>query len=646
VIALAACAHPSSPPHDAAAARGEARAAAVDEAALDRRVSPCDDFYAFACGGWMERTQIPDDDALYRRSFDAIADEDARVLRTILERAAEEGGERDDLHKAGAFYASCMDEKSVDANGERDVAELLAIADGVSDAPSVGDAIGRLHAAGIYAVFELSARRDVANASRAELSLSPAELGLVDVETYAANDARSVALRAAYEAHVAAMFGLAGEAPVKARGSASAVLAIETALAHAESGPGALPERGDATTLGAVAPDFAWARYLAGVGGPSDVAFEITRPELFAALDDLMKVMPIAAWRAYVRWSVLRAAAPAMGARFAEEDLALQRVLYGVRALAPRWKTCARAVEAAMGDAVGPAFVAAAGTDDAHRAADAVVAHVEAAMHESIARATFMDEATRARAIARLARLANRIGYPIAWRSYEDLGVVRGHHTANVLRARALAARRALAEASIAQGDRAWPIAVSSIDARYDPFENEIVVPSGLLRAPMYASDAPSAAAFGALGMVVGHELTHAVFDASALGARATCVARQFDAYVAIDDVHVRGALTLAEDVADLGGVALAYRAFERAPADDARDSFTREQQFFIAFAQTWCAKARPEAMRLRATTNPHAPARFRVNGPLSDFAPFATAFACPRGSAMTRAPEDRCDVW
>ncbi len=646
-----------------------------DEAAFDRSAAPCDDFYQFACGGWMKATPIPDDEASWSRSFSVIHEENEKALRAILERDAGGDTQADAFGvELGDFWTSCMDEKAIEDRGLRDLEPELANIDAIADARGLIKEIARLHLMGVGAAFDFDSEIDFKDSTRMIAGVSQSGLGLPERDYYFRDDTRTKDIRAKYVAHVARTLELLGETAALAQGHAQTVLKLETELAAASMtnvdlrDPQKVYHRLDLAGLKKLAPDVSWDAYLDAIGFPGIVAINVGQPDFLKKVDAMAKAVPASDWRAYLRWHLGRAMSPWLSQAFVEQWFHFRHELTGTKVLQPRWKRCVSAVDEAMGEALAQPFVKEHLGDDGKRAAARMVAGIEASMKGDIDGLPWMDDATRMKAEDKLAKIVNKIGYPARWRSYEGLVVDRHSYLGNMERATAFEAKRRLGKVGKPVDKEEWDMTPPTVNAYYQPTMNEIVFPAGILQAPFYDKHQASALNFGAIGMVVGHELTHGFDDegrkfdpegnlrdwwtpavATSFDQRAACVEHQFDAYVVIDDAHIKGKLTLGENIADLGGVRLSLSAFKK--SEDASPSpslagFTPAQLFFLGFAQAWCANYRPETLHLLLATNPHAPPKFRVNGPLSNVTEFANAFQCKAGAPMVRSQDQRCDVW
>jgi endothelin-converting enzyme/putative endopeptidase len=683
-LSLGACR--TAPPPAAAALPASEQAAppaarpGIDAGILDRAVSPCDDFYRFACGGWIDRTALPPEKSSYTRSFTAIDDQVLEELRAIAE--ADAAGKLDPAdrfpEKVGDLWAACMDEAGVEAHGLADLRAVWARIDAVKDLPGLAAELGELHRQGVDAAFEVGSEQDAKDATQMIGVVAQGGLTLPDRDFYTRTDAKSAALQADLRAYVATMFALAGEPKDRAEGDAKAIYDLEHALAEAHwtrvesRDPQRVYHRVERAGLDRLAPRFDWGRYLAALGHPQLAAWNATTPAALSAMDALLGSAPLDAWKAYLRWWVLTSAARerALPRAFTEARFAfVSKHFSGAKVLEPRWKACVRLESQALGEAIGQAFVRRRFGEDGKLRAREIISQVEAAMGRDLDALPWMDAPTRRAAHQKLERLVNKVGYPDRWRDYSAMRVDRTSLFRSLLSTDAFEVNRELEKIGKPVDRGEWNLPPQTVNAFYDPSMNEMVFPAGILQPPFFTRGGPAVVNYGAIGMVMGHELTHGFddegrqFDAQGnlrdwwtpsvakdFDRRAACIADQFDGYVAVDDLHVNGKLTLGENIADLGGLALSFAAWQAqakaTPAAPEVDGFTPEQTFFVAFAQAWCAKERPELMRLLVQTDPHSPPQWRVNGPLSNLPAFQEAFRCKPGDRMARPAAQRCELW
>jgi endothelin-converting enzyme/putative endopeptidase len=644
----------------------------VDKTAMDPGASPCDDFYQYACGGWIQKTQIPGDEAGWYRSFSVIEERNEEILHQLLEGYAKGENPGDPYAKAlGDFYGSCMDEAAIEKGGTQPLELWLKAIDAVKDPKSLTKLLGRMQSElGNGVVFDQSAAQDFDDANQTVSMVWQSGLGMPEKEYYLETTPKMTELRTKYEAYVVAMMKLAGEPEAKAKASAKRVLAIETDLAKAwmskedRREPKKLNHRAKRSELPKVAPGIAWDDWLDGAKSKDIATFNVGQPEYMKALGAMLGgKVSLADWKTYLRFHLYADSASRLGQKFVDERFKWQQALSGADKLPPRWKRCVRATDAELGEALGMPFVKKTLGTGGKAAVVQMVEGIERAMRENLGRLAWMDDATKKAAFLKLSKIANKISNPDKWRDYTKLELKRDSYLLNTQRADAFEYARKLAKIGKPIDRTEWQMSPPTVNAYYDAQLNEMVFPAGILQPPFYASSVPRSTNFGAIGMVMGHELTHGFddegrqFDAEGnlkdwwaptvnaeFERRAMCVQKQFDSYTVLGDVHVNGKLTLGENIADLGGLKLAYGALSSQPAQGPRGEFSPEQEFFLGFAQGWCGKMRDEALRHQVATNPHAPPNLRVNGPLSNLPEFAQAFSCKADAKMVR--KDRCEVW
>jgi putative endopeptidase len=657
------------------AAASPARAAdavpLIDATAIDHAVSPCENFYQFACGNWIKRNPIPPDRGRWSR-FDALTELNFDKLRGILEAAA--AGSDPATRKIGDFYASCMDEAGIEAKGLAPLAPELARIDALTGPDGLPAVLARAHQAGVRAFFSFRSTEDNADATKVIAEADQSGLGLPDRDYYLRTDAASLDLRNAYRRHVANMFRLLGEGAA-ADANADRVLAIETDLAKASldrvkrRDPKNLDHKLRRDALAGLAPRFAWDDYLTAVGQGSIESLNVGWPDFFKGFDGVLAGYDVAALRAYLRWHLVNRAAPWLPKAFVAERFDFQdRILSGAREDRPRWKRCVEQTNWLIGEDLGRAYVAAAFGPRTKDDTLAMIRSIEAAYAEDIASLDWMTPDTKAKALAKLNAIANKVGYPDKWRDYSALDIVRGDALGNALRAEGFEFRRRLAKIGKPVDRTEWSIPPPTVNAYYSPRTNDINFPAGILQPPFYDPTLDAAANYGAIGSVMGHEMTHGFddqgrhydgsgnlrewwtpADAAAFEERAACLVKQYGDFTAVGDLKVNGRLTLGENIADNGGMRLAYAALVKAlngVAPPPIDGLTAPQRFFVAYAQAWCGNATDQDKRRRALTDPHSPGEFRVNGVVANQPEFGRAFSCPAGSPMAPPPEKMCRVW
>jgi putative endopeptidase len=645
-------------------------AVGLDPESLDRGADPCEDFYQFACGGWEARSTIPPDRGSYSR-FHEMIDRNEKRLIDILEAARAQGAAASDpiIGKLGAYYGACMDEAAIGKAGTAPIEPLLAAVRRVKDARSLRAALALLHQNGIWALFELDTDADYKEASRVILYVGQGGLGLPDRDYYLDKDLAAV--RDKYRALVEKGFVLSGQPASTARRSADDVLRIETALAKASrpaeelEDPKQVYNKIDRAGLEKLAPQVGWAAYFAALGHRDLKDVSVNAPDFFAAAGKLLTAERPAAWRSYLHWQILRDTAALLPKQLDDLDFQLKRLVTGVAEPRPRSKRCVAATDDAMGEYLGQPFVAKYMTPSARDAADTLVNEIASAMAAELKTIAWLQPETRQRALEKLSAMAHLIGYPKKWRTYEfAVGPV---YATNALAARRFEVARDLRKVGGPFDRSEWLISPPTVNAYYTDNANQMVFPAGILQSPFFAARRPVAVNLGALGMVVGHELTHgfdaggAQFDADGnlsnwwqetdladFKRRGECVVAQYSGYEVLPGVKVNGKLTLRENIADLGGIKLAFRAYRNlraaAVSEIEADGFDEDQMFFLGVGQAWCTLRREEDTRRLIKIDEHAPARFRVNGALADLPEFHAAFGCEKGRPMH--PKTTCEVW
>ena len=672
LLGLIAC-HPPQKAQPVVASQPAPVDVGIDPTALDKAASPCDDFYEYACGSWQKRTEIPADRPSWTRSFSTIDEKNYDTLKAILEAAAAKPTEAMDK-QLGDFYATCMDEAKVEANANIDLDELLKPIESVKDMPSLAKEVAHEHLGIGGPLFGFGQQQDFKDASIVIGAADQGGIGLPDRDYYLKTDEKSKTIRTQYEAHVAKMLELSGLPADKAKLQAQTVMKIETELAKSSMDrterrdPKKLDHRIELKGLVKTAPKFPWAVYLKEMGVPSLTQINVLVPGFFAALSKQLGKALVPEWRIYLRWQVVHAAAPLLGKAFVDENFNFfDKTLSGNEKILPRWKRCVENTDHLLGEELARAFVAKTFGAEGKTSTLTMVGQIEKAMEENLGKLAWMDEATRKAAVAKLAAITNKIGYPDTWRDYSAVKVTRDSYLGNVQAGAQFENRRQLAKIGKPVNRGEWDMTPPTVNAYYNPALNEMVFPAGILQPPFFSRTAADAVNYGAIGMVIGHELTHGFDDEgrkfdgkgnlvewwspatnTEFEKRAQCVVDQFNGYEVIDGQKINGKLTTGENIADLGGIKLAYRAFVGSRKPDTKSDmvsgFSDDQLFFLGFAQGWCTKRRPELERARLITDPHSTPKYRVNGPLSNFPEFAAAFQCKPGDKMlSKAP---CIVW
>jgi endothelin-converting enzyme/putative endopeptidase len=642
-----------------------------DPNAMDRSVSPCTDFYQYACGTWLQNNPIPPDQSSWGR-FHELQERNQRNLRDILETSGAKSNPTPIEQKIGNYYASCMDERGVDARGTAPIKPVLDRIAGLKNKAGLTPELVKLHTEGVNAMFVVSSGQDFKDASEVIANVDQGGLGLPERDYYFKQDARSTDLRKRYVAHVQQMFELLGDAQQLAAKKAETVMAIETALAKghlditSRRDPEKIYHRMPVKELSALSPSIDWTSYLAAVGAPVPT-LNVAVPEFFKQLDSQIKAVSLDDWKVYLSWHALRAAAPLLPAAFVNQDFEFYgKALTGAKELKPRWKRCVQYTDSDLGEALGQKYVEVTFGEHGKQRTLAMVRALEKALERDIQQLDWMTPATKKRALEKLHAISNKIGYPEKWREY-TFDVKKGDLLGNSQRANVFEFKRDMAKIGKPVDKTEWFMTPPTVNAYYDPQNNNINFPAGILQPPFYDNKLDDAVNFGAIGAVIGHELTHGFddeggrfdakgnldnwwteTDAKEFAKRTECIDKQYSQYVALDDLKLNGKLTLGENVADNGGLRIAYMALLDTLAGktaDKIDGFTPEQRLFLGWGQIWCVGYRDEALRLRVQTDPHSPGRYRVNGVVSNMPEFYKAFGCQAGQPMVRGA-NACRVW
>jgi putative endopeptidase len=641
---------------------------------LDPKADPCVDFYDYACGGWLASYKLPADEVSYTRSFSSIDDRNLDLLHGLLEDAAKDTASTDaNWQKIGAFYGSCMDEEGIEARMTTPIAPYLKAIKKVKTNDALMTEVADLGMMMASPLFGDYVQGDFKDPKKDILFLGQGGLGLPDRDYYLRTDDEAVALRADYVTTIAQMLTMIDEKDPEAE--AKGILAFETELAKIQKpqdelrDPKATYNKVDKAGLQALTPNLPWDAFLAASGIPAATDISVADPHYFEQLDALVAANGAKALQPYLKWHLLMATAAQLNEAFVNADFAFfGKVLSGQEENRPRWKRCVDLTNSSYPEIVGKYYVDRAFPGDSKKEALAMIQGIEASFQAGLGGLDWMDDATRTRAVEKMNMIHNKIGYPDKWRDYSAVSATRGQHLENVLAARKFEAKRQLAKVGGPVDPTEWGMPPAMVNAYYDPSFNEIAFPAGILQEPFYSLKQPAAMNWGAMGMVMGHELTHGFDDQGAqfdgngamvdwwapdvvtrFNERTQCVKDQYSAYEVKPGLNVNGDLTVGENIADIGGIKESYNAYKAWEAANGTPApavagMTNDQLFFVGYAQAWCSKRTPEIDQMYATVDPHSPPRWRVNGPLSDTPAFAAAFSCAPGTPMN--PEKQCVVW
>jgi putative endopeptidase len=651
------------------------QASGLDLEAIDRSVNPCSDFYQYACGGWLKKNPIPADESSWGR-FDELFQRNQEILRGILEDSAQRQERSAIDQKIGGFYQSCMNESAVEGLGATPLkAELVRISS-VANRADLVDEVARLHARQVPVFFSFYSSPDPKDARMTLAGLDQGGLGLPEKDYYFRTDQRSEEIRKKYVAHIAKLLVLAGTPVAEAENKAAAVMKIETSLAKASldvtarRDPKKLVHEMQKSELKQLGTQFNYNQYFTRVKSPEFTKLNVSVPDFVKGLDQVLADSDMSAVQDYLAWHYIHASARLLSKALVDENFDFYgRTLTGAEQQKPRWKRCVSATDDELGEALGRKFVektfGAEGKDRTLK----MVGEIERQMGRDIDSLTWMSPETKKEAHVKLQAVANKIGYPDKWRDYSSVEIVASDYFNNWYRANEFENKRQLDKIGQPVDRAEWAMTPPTVNAYYDPTQNNINFPAGILQPPFYSNKAGDAVNYGAVGHVIGHELTHAFddegrqFDAEGnlknwwqkndeteFKKLADCFVNEYGSFSPVPGIELNGQLTLGENTADNGGVRLAYLALlddltkEKKPLNSEVDGYTEAQQFFLGFAQVWCENQRPEESRLLAQTDPHSPAKFRVDGVVPNLPEFSAAFGCKAPDPMFSAKG--CRVW
>ena len=654
----------------------------IDPATIDRSVQPSADFFQFANGKWLDKAKIPAD-LTGVGAFQELADRNQAISRQVAEKAARDTSLAPDspAGKVGAFYRLGMDTALADRLGVTPLAVELKSIDAIQTREDLFAEIAHLQRQGIAVGFNAGVRQDAKNSTLQIMQLGQGGLGMPERDYYLRTDAKSQELRKQYQSYIARLLTISGSVTGKAStpaeiaalsgthsgpaapdnlmapdAVAANILALETRLAKASMtrvetrDPNSTYHKTTLPEFEATTPDIPWGRYFVALGASDPGPLNIGQPAFFKEWAALLRDNRMADFRMYLRFHLLRATAPYLSHSFVDADFAYNQAFTGQKQIAPRWKRVLRETDRSLGEALGQLYVARAFSPEAKQRALTLVQSLKGALHDRLLTLDWMSDATKTQAVRKLDAIRIKVGYPDKWRDYTGLTVAQDSYAQNVLRANEFEFQRRLNKLGKPVDHDEWGMTPPTVNAYYSPTMNEIVFPAGILQPPFFDPKADDASNYGGIGVVIGHEMTHGFDDqgrqfdaegnlkdwwtpedAQRFLQRSTALANQYSGYVAIDDLHVNGKLTLGENIADLGGATIAYVALEKTlegkPRPVLMDGFTPEQRFFLSFAQVWRQKLTPERVRLLAQTDPHSPGHWRVIGTITNAPGFVEAW-------------------
>ncbi len=645
-----------------------------DVTRMDKTVDACTDFFQYANGTWLKNTEIP---AAYSRwgSFNILGENNNDILKTVLETASKtKAANGTDAQLIGDYYASCMDEAAIEKAGVKPLKPYFKQIDEIKDTKGLQSQIALMHNSGIPVLFGFGGGSDLKNASMVIANASQGGLSLPNRDYYTKDDAKSKETRVKFTEYATTMFKLLGDKPGEAAANSQVVMNIQTRLANASKAPVELRDPNSRynkmTLAGAteITPNFVWADYMTARGVTPVSEINIGQPAFFKEMNAMLKDVSLNDWKTYLRWSVINSSAPRLSKSFVDANFDFySKYLSGTKEQQPRWRRCVAATDGAVGEALGQEFVKKAFTPEAKARMDKLIDNLFAAFSERLKGLDWMSDETKKEGMVKLIAFKRKIGYPDKLRGYNGLKINRQSYLNNATASARFEIARNLKDIGGPLDRTRWGMTPPTVNAYYSSSLNEIVFPAGILQPPFFNFAADDAINYGAIGGVIGHEITHGFddqgskFDATGnfkswwtntdrakFEERASCVADQFNAYEVQPNLNINGRLTLGENIADLGGLTMAYVAYQKSLEGKQRpaaiDGLTPEQRFFLGWAQVWAGKYTTEAERSQVLGDTHSLPRWRVNGPLSNLPQFAEAFGCKTSSEMVR--KDACLIW
>ncbi len=656
----------------------KAAAPALDKANMDLSVRPGDDFYRYANGNWIKNFVLPDDKSAYN-SFHQVREQNRDRLHKLFETLAAQAAKArpgTPAQKIGDFYAVAMDVKAIDALGAKPLQEDLDRIAALSTREGMLDLVARFHACGFPLLFPAGVEVDLANSKAYAFYLSQGGIGLGDRDYYTKDDEDTKGLRTQYLAHIAAMLQLLGDSPEAAAKAARTVMDIEVRLARASKTNVEnrdLPNLYNKMTpaqIQALCPEVDWTRYLQNIGCPAVDAFVVTAPKFYQELSALLKEVSLADWKTYLRWHLASLCSPYLSEPFVQENFRFfGQVMQGTKTIEDRWKRMSNLTSESLGELVGRIYVDKFFPPSSKKRMEELAANSKKAFEARLKKISWMGEATRQAALAKLATMRVDVGYPAKWEDYSSLEIKRDSFLANVKRVGTYNSKRDLARYGKPTDPEKWDMTPQTVNAGYNPVYNRMTFPAGILQPPFFFPEGDDAVVYGAIGMAIGHEMSHGFDDqgrnfdkdgnmkdwwtpedAEKFKQLTQLLVDQYGGFTAVGDVKVNGQLSLGENIADFAGLTIAFDAYHLAlagkPAPAPIDGLTGDQRFFLANAQLWRGKIRDEALRRMVQQDVHPWGEFRVNGAPFNIPEFYKVFDIKEGDKLYRTPAQRPNLW
>lgn len=645
----------------------------LDKAGMDTTVKPGDDFYEYVNGNWYKKVSIPDDQSGWGVFYE-IYENNLKNLREILEEAAKGNHPKGSLEqKVGDYYAAGMDTMAIEKAGAEPLKAMLAKIDAIKDYKEFMNLVDENYARGEGDLMGFYVGADDKNSSQNIAVFTQSGLSLPEKEYYTRTDSASVAIRAAFTKYIRTLFMLNGVDSAAAAKNANDILTFETEISKSHRTPVELRDPQKNYNKTAVAdlektmPNIGWTNFFAKINAKAD-SVNVGQPGYFTALNGLLASKPIDLWKTKMKFDYIASNSSLLSKGFRDARFEYNKVLNGTKKDSERWKKMVNKVDGGLPELLGQLYVKKYFTEEAKKKMDELVTNLEKAFEARINKLDWMSDSTKERSRTKLHTFLRKIGYPAKWKNYDDVVIDRGNFFASAKSIQLHDQKEMIGKIGKPVDRMEWGMSAPTVNAYYNPSNNEIVFPAGILQPPFFDVNADDAINYGAIGMVIGHEMTHGFDDQGSqydeagnlknwwteadntkFKAKTGMVAKQYSGYTVLDSLHLNGELTLGENIADLGGISIAYDAFKmtkQGQGNDKIDGFTPDQRFFLGFAQSWRERNRDEIVRMYVNVDPHSPSKYRVNGPLANFAPFYEAFGLKEGDKMFVKPDSRAKIW
>ena len=652
---------------------GTAQTTFFDKSGMDSSGTPGNNFFQYANGSWMKNTPIPDDQS-GTGSFFTLSENNIKKLKGILEESSKTDNKKGSLEqKVGDYFISGMDTIGINKLGAAPVTPMLANIDAIKSTSDIVNLLSKLSRTEEDGLLGVNIGGDDKNSAMNIVVLSQTGISLPERDYYFRKDSAAQAARAGLVKYATTLFTLTGVDTGMAAKNAQNILALETAIAASHRTPVALRDpqinynKMSIAQLEQLSPNIGWGKVLTDMNIKVD-SIDVAQPDYFKALSTLLKSQPIEVWKTKLKYDYINRNAGLLSKNFVDAKFYFSKLFSGQKIQSDRWKTMVTSTDGNLGELLGQLYVKKYFTPEAKKRMDELVTNLQKSFEARINKLDWMSDSTKQKAQKKLSAFTKKIGYPSKWKSFDDVTIDKANFFANAMSVRSHRFNEMLAKVNKPVDRAEWDMTPPTVNAYYNPGNNEIVFPAGILQFPFFDMNADDAINYGGIGMVIGHEMTHGFDDQGSqyndvgnlvnwwgkddeakFKAKTGTVVKQYNAYTVFDSVHVNGALTLGENLADIGGLTIAYDAFKltkQGQGNEIVDGFTPDQRFFLGYAQVWRLKSRDENMRARLNTDPHSPETYRVNGPASNFSPFYAAFGVKQGDKMYKNPEERIKIW